>query len=496
MNSLLTLRSVLLAAPLLAAPLLAAPWLAVPAHAETDQTASLLEALSLVSGRMLVAPMAAPEVTHDGDRFHVHIPLPKLTSPPDAAIEVAATPLASGVWDITDLHFPRAGTLTTPGAKGKPPGSLRFTIGQQTAHARIDPTLTLPSPYAMALSDIAIHVEGASPADLTIGQTTIDGTIAGAPGGRMTYRTHSRADNLHFTGSSKTGAPFAIALRSMNIVYGVDGLDRARADRLRDAVRAAAATQQAMPEVPGRPASMSPALREQLRAIIEGSGGLLSGLNLEESFQGMHFESAGHDVGDIGEVRLALASEGKDDQVALHVDMGVNDLTAAAVPAQYVPYMPRRVNVRAAFSGIQAEPLRHFLRDAMAEGADPASVQAEAMALLNAPGAHAGIESMAVESGPLLIQGSARVRALPDGTAAYDIHLTAHGLDAMLAQMQSDPKVRQFMPALFLAKGLGKQQGDSLAWDIAFVHGHATINGVPMGQNSGGESGGRPPSSR
>src|ERR1700712_2037804 len=99
MNSLRTLRSALLAAPLFA----------VPAYAQTDQAASLLEALSLVSGRMLVAPVLAPKVTRDGDRFHVHIPLPKLTAPPDAAIEVAATPLQSGVWDFTNLTFPSTG---------------------------------------------------------------------------------------------------------------------------------------------------------------------------------------------------------------------------------------------------------------------------------------------------------------------------------------------------------------------------------------------------
>jgi hypothetical protein len=492
MNSLLTLRLAWLAAPLFAAP-----WLAVPAQAQTDRAASLLEALSLVSGRLLVAPMAAPEVTHDGDRFHVHIPLPKLTSPPDAAIEVAATPLESGVWDITDLTFPRTGTLETPGEAGKAPGALRFTIGQQTAHARIDPTLTLPSPYAMALSDIALHIESAAPpADLTLGQMTFDGTLTGAPGGRMTTRSHGQADNWHLTGSTKAGAPFSVSLRRLNVISGVDGLDRARADRLRELVQAAAAARKATPAVPGQPAAMSPAVREQLQAVIEASDGLLSGLDLNETFQGLHFESAGGNTADIGEIRFALASQAADDRVAGHVDMGVNDMTLAAVPAQFVQYVPRRVSVRAAFSGIQAESLRHFLRDAMAEGADPASRQAEAIALLNEPNAHAGIDSLSVESGPLLVQGSARVRALPDGTAEYDIHLTAHGLDAMLALIAADPKAQQIMPVLFMAKGFGKQEGDSVVWDISFDHGRATINGVPMGQNRGGEPGVRPPASR
>ncbi|HEY4173776.1 MAG TPA: hypothetical protein VGM42_12175, partial [Rhodopila sp.] len=154
MTPLRTLRATLLAAPLFGAALFA-----VPAFAQTDQTASLLDALSLISGRMLVPPMTAPEVTHDGDKFHVHIPLPELTSPPNAAIEVTANPLPSGVWDITDLALPPAGALTVPGTDGKPPTSLRYTIGQQTVHGRIDPTLAVPSPYAMAFSDIAFHVD-------------------------------------------------------------------------------------------------------------------------------------------------------------------------------------------------------------------------------------------------------------------------------------------------------------------------------------------------
>jgi hypothetical protein len=158
--------------------------------------------------------------------------------------------------------------------------------------------------------------------------------------------------------------------------------------------------------------------------------------------------------------------------------------------------VPRHVSFRTAFAGIEAESLRHFLRDAMAEGANPASRQAEAIALLNEPGAHAGIESMSVESGPLLVQGSARVRALPDGTAAYDIHLTAHGLDAMVALIQSDPKAQQIIPMLFLAKGFGKPEGDNMVWDIGFAHGRATVNGVPLGQKAGGEPGGPPPASR
>jgi hypothetical protein len=501
MRSLRTLSTALLAVPLFAAPLftaplLIAPLLIAPARAQTPgSAASLLEALSLISGGALVAPVLAPEVTQDGDRFHVRIPLPKLTSPPDAAIDATATPLDTGAWDISSLTFPQTGTVVTPGPADQPPETVRFTIGQQTAHARIDPTLTSPSPYAMAFSDIALHIEtDASPAELAIGQMTLDGTIMGDAGGRMTTRSHGKADNWHFIVSDKTGAPFTLTLRSANVVYDLDGLDRAKSASLREAAQAVAAARQATPPVPGQPPAMTPLLREQLRAMLDTSAGLMSGMNLEETFQGLHFEARNGNNGDIGEVRFAVASQAADDRIAGHLDIGLNDMTLAAVPPQFVQYVPKRVSIKAAFSGIQAQALRHVLREALDEGADPVALRTQAIALLNEPGAHAGIETLQVESGPLLVEGTARVHPEADGTAGYDIHLTAHGLDAMLAIIQSDPKAQQIMPMLFIAKGMAKPEGDHLVWEIGFAHGVATVNGVPMGHRpGGGESGVRPP---
>lgn len=493
MTPLRTLRATLLAAPLFGAALSA-----VPAYAQTDQAASLLDALALISGRLLVPPLAAPEVTQDGDKFHVHIPLPKLSSPPNAAIEVTANPIGSGVWDITDLMLPPAGTFTVPGTDGKPPNSLRYTIGQQTVHGRIDPTLAVPSPYAMAFSDVTFHVENPeSPADLSVAQLTSDGTITGDGGGRMTTRSHTRADNWHIAVTTRNSAPFVATLRSFDATSGINGLDRARAEHLRDMFKTAMAAEKATPPTPGQPHPVTPATRERLLAMLDASNGLLSGMKVEETFHGLHFQAAGDNTGDIGEIRFAMAGDSAADKIAAHFDIGLKDMTFAAVPPQFVQYVPRRVDINTAISGVPAEALRRVMRHALAEGADQAALRTEAIALLNEPGAHVGIDSLVVESGPLLVQGSAQVKALADGTAGVDMHLTAHGLDAMLALLQSDPKAQQIMPMLFMAKGLGKAEGDNMVWNIDFAHGVVTVNGVPMGQHPpGGNPGVRPPMNR
>jgi hypothetical protein len=119
--------------------------------------------------------------------------------------------------------------------------------------------------------------------------------------------------------------------------------------------------------------------------MIEGGAGLFSGLNLEANLQGLHFDLP-EGRGDIGDIRLAMTADSRNDQVAAQVDMGVSDMALVAVPAQFAPLVPQRINVRFALAGIPADSLRHLLRSATAEGANPATLQAEAVALLNQPG--------------------------------------------------------------------------------------------------------------
>src|SRR5271166_2017543 len=130
----------------IAAALSILPCLAVPAVAQASD-ASLLEALSLLSGGLLVPRDHPPEVTHDGGLYHVRVPLPALTAPRNASIDVDARPRDAGVWDITALTLPPAGSLTMVARGAAGPGMLSFSVGRQAFHARIDLALATPSPF-------------------------------------------------------------------------------------------------------------------------------------------------------------------------------------------------------------------------------------------------------------------------------------------------------------------------------------------------------------
>jgi hypothetical protein len=81
-----------------------------------------------------------------------------------------------------------------------------------------------------------------------------------------------------------------------------------------------------------------------------------------------------------------------------------------------------------------------------------------------------------------VIDGSARVRPLPGDEAGLDVHLTARGLDAMMATLQQNPQAMQILPMIFIAKGMAKPVGDTLVWNISYVEGAVTVNGAPLAQ--------------
>ena len=465
----------------LAAALATLPLLASPAAAQTAE-ASLLDALSLLSGGLLVPHDNPPAVTHDGTVYRVRVPLPRLTEPPDAAIEAVATPLDAGAWDIAALTLPSPGVLPLAAQKAGAAGLLTYAIGQQAFHARVDPSLATPSPFKGRLGKITLRTENAPQhTDQTIEQYSMEGTISGDGHGRMNAHTAGTLSNWQITGGSdKPSDAFRLSVRAVSVRSEVDGLDRARANHLRTTAQSIQADR---PAAAGQTPNFSlpPATRERLHAMIDDLGALLTRFDFDETIQGLHFESAGTKA-DIGSVRIGIAGDSRDNRVSARFDITLSDPASSMVPIEYASLMPRRVTIRPAISGIRSEALMQWLRDATAEGTDPAAMLTRTMALLNDPDAKAGIETLVIESGPLVLDGSARVRPLPGDAAGVDVHLTARGLDAMMTELQRNPQAMQILPMIFLAKGMAKPVGDTLVWDIGYAAGAVTINGVPLAQ--------------
>jgi hypothetical protein len=471
-------------AVLTAAQLGVGSFLAAPAFAQTGRPealgSALVEALAFVTGG-LVAPQEPTQLTRDGETYRISIPLPGLTSPPNAAIDAVARPLDGAAWDVTSLTLPPTGTIPIGGA-GDRAGTLSFSLGQQAIHAKVDPSLALPSPFAGELRDISLltdnngqHIEQSIDRYNLGGTVSAGGTVPAFGEPRLNVESQGSAENWRIDTRDKAGATVTGLINSTAGSFNVEELDRSQAARLTTAARSVAADMQTVHGAP-------PGLLTCLGILVDAFPGLLSRLDAEETLERMHFDAGGTNQVDIGQVRMGLTSEVRMGRLNARFVATVDDPILSAIPADVAPYVPRHVDIEPAVSGVPTELLLRLLRDATAADPDQTAIGIDLNALLDDPDARLGVESLEFSSGPLQVTGSGLLRKQTDGKAGINIHLVATGVDALVADAQDNPNMQTILPLVFIAKGMARSVDDSLVWDIALGDSGVTVNGMPFGQ--------------
>ncbi|WP_428537077.1 DUF2125 domain-containing protein [Rhodopila sp.] len=464
----------------------------------------LPQVLSLASLGMLTVQPASVSITRDGSTYQVRLPLSGLSAPPDAAVTAVARPLRQGGFEVSSMTFPPNGTLLTTPANGTP-SRIAFTIGSQAAAARLGPTPTAETSYTAAFGTIQTHTERPDQRiDQTIDQTidrfASNGTVVTAPDRRISFSTQNQATGLHLLGHAANGGSSDTAIQAIAGHVSIDGLDQAQGTRLLAAVRAFIASPPARPHpaaptsrtptspAPNSPAPNSPLQRQQLRAVIDATPGLLNRIEADQTIQHIRFRFATPNrtsAGSVDDVRFHLAGDTVRDRLDARLAIAADGIAIPTVPAQTADLVPRHIDLKTLLTGVPTAPLIALLR-AVADGqTDPALLQAQATALLAEPGARIAIEALSFDAGPLALTGSANLRPPATAGLAGTIHIAARGLDALLTRIQRQPSVQQALPIIFLAKALARPQGDSLVWDISFGDGPLTVNGTPLGQPTG-----------
>jgi hypothetical protein len=287
--------------------------------------------------------------------------------------------------------------------------------------------------------------------------------------------------------------------RRMTGDVSVHGLDRDKGDRLRKDLQGLIATAPDTPPAPAPAGSdphapkppMSPAMqqmaRDMLHAILDDATGLLRSVKLDETVEGITVNAGDGKGATIGSAVVAMNGSSEADHLDIGMDLAVNDMAIPSVPIAYAPYVPKHVSLSDKVRGVPAERLRTLLRAALEDNADPEALKLQALALLATPGTVVSIDPFSFDSGPLNVTGTARLVPLANGTFGGHVHVTATGMDALMAKMQGDPDMAQAMPMLFIAKGMAKPNGQSLVWDIDYDQSGVRINGTPFG------GGGKPP---
>lgn len=457
---------------------------------------SLGDALSFATFGMISALGSDAQVTPDGDGYRIHIPLTGVTAPTDPAVIATARPTGDGAWDVQSLSFPSTATIDSKGPAG---GTVTYTIGTQDITAHIVPNMNQPTTYAARFGDIHIDSDtGKQRANQTVASYSIKGTLAADGDGRVAMTSSGEATDWTMRTTLETGPGMDFMARRLGMDMTIQGLDRAKSERLRGRLRqmlanlpkpgqlpapptgstAGPTTHPMMPPVAGPPKILP---REALNAMLDDTIGLLTRFDADETLEGLKVSSQGVNGG-AGTVIIGMHSDTTDQKLNAAIDLAVNDMTVpASVPQPYVPYVPRHISLRNRVHGLPSDQVVALLRAALAENANPAALQAQAVALLRTPGATVSLDPFSFDAGPLAVTGSARL--LPDNTGGFGghIHIIASGMDTLLAQAQGNPALGQMMPMLYMAKGMSKPDGASIVWDIDVDRAGVRINGTPFG---------------
>jgi hypothetical protein len=461
----------------LMAACLAAAFACTGARAQTaaDEDAlrsGLTEMLSLLSmGAISVAGQPA-QMTQSGNDFRIRLPLNGFVAPPDASVEAVAHPSANGAWDVVSMTLPPAGALGSSIDQ-----VVSYTIARQVMHGRVDPNLLTASTFAADLSAITVQTaSGDRASEQGIERFTVDGTLSAMSGGRVDVSARDSAANLNIMVRDPGGLRSNTFIRHVDGNLSLAGLDRAQGRRFAAAARSLRGTTGSPPD------SVLPAAQDALRAMLDATDGLLTRIEAEETLDGLTFSFfGGGNGGALGRIHLRVAANAPDLLVNAGIDIGLDEVSFTALSPDKAAFLPHHVTARSILAGLPSASVKALLRAAIA-GADPEVLQRQFAALLAVPGARAAVESLVFDAGPLHVLSSARLTPRGNGEISAEVHISASGVDALLAEVQAGPDVSGVLPMLFLVKGMGRVQGDSVTWDIVFGGGPMTVNGVPFGQ--------------
>jgi hypothetical protein len=456
--------------------------------------ASVMQVLSLATFGMISMPDQGIAVTQEGRDYRMRLPLSGFAAPADAAVVARARPLAGGRVDIESMVFPSSGLIDVPLATGLT-NRVEFSVGRQTISGTVDPTLATESTYTADFGDVRIATaQGEHHGEQTIDHVATDGTFSTGGDGRLTFMAQSRGTGFHMIGHGPNGFTSDTSARALAGHFSVEGLDRNRGARLLAAFRGlvaagAEAREQRAESPPGQPnPGISSKQRQDLGAMVAAVDGLLNRIEVDETMEEVHFSvgtATGGAVGTIGSLRLAMTGDAAEDRLNTRLGVTLEGIAVPDLAVEAGGLIPHHVDLKTVLAGVPVARLKALLREAARDHTNSSQLEAQARSLLSDPQARIAIETLAFDAGPLSVTGSAKLLPRASGQLGGEIHIVARGVDALLAQVQRQPNLQQAMPLIFMAKGMGRAQGDSLVWDIALGDGPPTINGTRFGQPAG-----------
>ena len=222
------------------------------------------------------------------------------------------------------------------------------------------------------------------------------------------------------------------------------------------------------------------AAKAALRTMIAALKGIMTGLALDETFEGIEFKT-GPGAGSAERVGVSLGGEAPTDTLKAFMEISVGGLKISGLPPDMADFVPRSVVVRPTVSNIDLKALTQIANDASADGADPDEATAQFMALLTGGGVKIGFEHLDADLGYASMTGTGEATIVGPSAVQGTADIVVTGLDTLILHARKLPNPAQSMAMLAMAKGFGKTQGDKTVWHIAISPDNKIlVNGVDV----------------
>lgn len=424
-------------------------------------------------------------VTAEEDHFRVAQPFADAAAGDEISADVR--PLEGGRWSVDAFRFPAASyfTLQMP-EPGEPQGSkiptdFALRIGTQDSHAVLDPALVGPSRLDLDLGNVGLVIDSARQhqeqhIDRYVVQTTLapdDGRMDLVEEGTITgWRTASRVGDKPV---------MAFGADRIQMDGRMDGIDRDDAAAMLTAVSGLLATLPSATVVQRGDLVLSLRTRAALRALIESLRGIVTGVEGEETIDGMHVAIVGQGEATVRHLHLGIDGAAPGGLLHAALDIALDGLAVQNLPPQAAALVPHHLALRPSVAGVSVAALTTLALEATDQNMDQARLQADAAALLAHGGVTFGLDRLDLDVGPAEVHGRGHVLLTGSHDYQAKVHVTATGLDELMKQARGNPNLQRALPFLAMARGFAQPEGDHLVWDIVAGNAGLTVNGIEFG---------------
>jgi hypothetical protein len=244
-------------------------------------------------------------------------------------------------------------------------------------------------------------------------------------------------------------------------------------------VKAAAEANKA-PDAP-KPQVIPPEARAKLHEMVASLRDSMGGLEEEYSFSNLAVEASGHS-GSLAKWTMGLGFGAPKGRADIHMLMALDGFDSPEIPpGVYHDFLPKHVMIRPRVSGVPMDDLIAFLNHAIdSDDSSSDELQAEAFGLLAKGPLLVGLDDVALDAGPAALKGSGSLSIVDPMTYSGQAEIRATGFDALIQKSNTTPELKQAGPVLIFLKGIGKQDGNAVVWDITYQDKKLTVNGTDL----------------